>query len=78
MMEEFLNHRELTIDSHSMSDSFIWFCEGVSTLVPRDLWTGNLSHSSSVLDEALVVSADGDQEQQALHVFEAVNPLLPL
>jgi hypothetical protein len=37
-----------------------------------------VAHPILILDETLVVTADGNQEQQTVDVLEAVNPLLAL
>ncbi len=73
MMLVRMNHRELTTESKRTRLSIIRFCGGQHARV-----FGQTTHLAILLQEHLIIFAQGDAEYDGRDIFKAVDPLLAL
>ena len=70
-MEVCLNHCEWQMESQIVMASCIWFCRQKSVAPRRYV---DVTYRILVFNQTLVVTAQRDQEQNARHVLETVDP----
>jgi len=70
-----LNHCEEHIESQTPIASIIWFCQTAQSAAVASFSHGHSTYRISLLDEALVVPAEGDEEEDSCDILEAVDPL---
>ena len=70
-----LNHCEEHIESQTPIASIIWFCQTAQSAAVAGFSHGRRTHRIALLDEALVVPAEGDEEEDSRDILKAVNPL---
>lgn len=83
-MADLLNQWELAMDSHSIKASFIWFYSPSavsrlpSTLIENETMGLVATYPVFILNQTLIITTNRNQKQQAVNVFETVNPFLAL